>query len=95
MDGWWREGYNGENGWKIGDDQNESDLETQDERDFESLIQVLSESVIPEFYNRDEHGIPHAWLKRIRNAIQTLLSQFSTDRMVGEYVQKYYISKEK
>jgi len=91
MDGWWREGYKGENGWKIGNDHHESDREKQDDYDFESLIQVLSESVIPEFYNRDEHGIPLAWLKRIRNAMQTLLSQFSTDRMVGEYVQKCYI----
>jgi starch phosphorylase len=95
MDGWWREGYNGANGWKIGDDQNDANLDTQDERDFESLIHVLSESVIPEFYNRDKHGIPRTWLKRIRNAMQTLLSQFSTDRMVGEYVQKYYMNKER
>jgi starch phosphorylase len=95
MDGWWREGYNGKNGWKIGDDQNDSDLETQDERDFDGLIHVLSESIIPEFYNQDEHGIPHIWLKRIRNAMQSLLSQFSTDRMVGEYVQKCYINKER
>jgi glycogen phosphorylase len=91
MDGWWREGYNGKNGWNIGDDQNAINSEEQDEYDFESLIKVLSESVIPEFYNRDERGIPHAWVKRIRNAMQTLLSQFSTDRMLGEYIQKYYI----
>jgi alpha-glucan phosphorylase-like protein len=90
MDGWWREGYNGKNGWNIGDDQNEADLETQDERDFESLFNVLTESVIPEFYDRDDRGIPLAWIQRIRNAMQSLLSQFSTDRMVGEYVQKYY-----
>jgi len=94
MDGWWREGYNGENGWKIGDDSNDVDLETQDERDFESLFKLLSESVIPEFYNRDTHGIPRVWLKRIRNAMQTLLSQFSTDRMVGEYAHKYYMDPE-
>lgn len=93
MDGWWREGYNGENGWKIGDDCNDADLETQDERDFESLLQLLTESIIPEFYNRDAHGIPRIWLKRIRNAIQTLLSQFSTDRMVGEYAEKYYLNR--
>ena len=91
MDGWWREGYNGKNGWSIGDDQNETDWEKQDEHDFESLIKVLSESVIPEFYDRDEHGIPHAWLRRIRNAMQVLLSQFSTNRMLGQYIQKYYI----
>jgi glucan phosphorylase len=94
MDGWWREAYNGENGWKIGDDSNDADLETQDERDFESLIQLLTESVIPEFYDRDSQGIPRKWLKRVRNAMQTLISQFSTDRMVGEYVQKYYLKKD-
>jgi glycogen phosphorylase len=93
MDGWWREGYNGTNGWKIGDDQNDVDLETQDERDFESLFQVLSELVIPEFYDRDQNNIPQAWVQRIRNAMRTLLSQFSTDRMVWEYVQKYYIKE--
>jgi glycogen phosphorylase len=95
MDGWWREGYNGENGWKIGVDQNETDLESQDESDFESLIKVLSESVIPEFYDRNEYGIPTRWLKRIRNAMQTLLPEFSTDRMVGEYIKKYYITEER
>jgi starch phosphorylase len=91
MDGWWREGYNGGNGWKIGDDRNGNDLNAQDEHDFESLIQVLSESVIPEFYDRNEHGIPQNWVKRIRNAMQSLVSQFSTNRMVAEYVRKYYI----
>ncbi|RPI04518.1 MAG: alpha-glucan family phosphorylase [Ignavibacteriae bacterium] len=90
MDGWWREGYNGNNGWSIGDDHHVNDLESQDELDFESLVQILSGSVIPEFYDRDDRGIPHAWIKRIRNAMQTLLSQFSSDRMLGEYVQKYY-----
>ena len=91
MDGWWREGYNGNNGWSIGDDHNEIDLEAQDEHDFESLVTILSETVIPEFYHRDDRGIPLAWLERIRNAMQTLLSQFSTDRMVEEYIQKYYL----
>jgi glycogen phosphorylase len=92
MDGWWREGYNGKNGWRIGDDHHESNAEEQDEHDVESLINVLSESVIPEFYDRDERGIPLAWLKRIREAMLTLLSQFSTNRMLGEYIQKYYMN---
>jgi alpha-glucan phosphorylase-like protein len=90
MDGWWREGFNGKNGWKIGDDHNETDRDAQDESDFESLIQVLSKTVIPEFYDRDDRGIPLAWVQRIRDAMQTLLSQFSTNRMLAEYIQKYY-----
>jgi starch phosphorylase len=91
MDGWWREGYNGNNGWKIGDDQNDGSLEYQDESDFNNLVQVLSESVIPEFFDRNEKGIPLKWLKRIRNAMQTLIPRFSTTRMVAEYTKKYYI----
>jgi alpha-glucan phosphorylase-like protein len=90
MDGWWREGFNGKNGWKIGDDHNATDRDAQDESDFESLIQVLSKTVIPEFYDRDDRGIPLAWVQRIRDAMQTLLSQFSTNRMLAEYIQKYY-----
>lgn len=92
MDGWWREGFDGENGWSIGDDQTETDIVAQDELDFTNLVHTLATSVIPEFFERDEHGIPRRWIKRIRNAMQTLLSQFSTDRMVAEYVQKYYLS---
>jgi starch phosphorylase len=91
LDGWWREGYNAENGWSIGDDRAETDIVAQDEYDFKNLVHTLSTSVIPEFFDRDEHGIPRRWLQRIRNAMQTLLSQFSTDRMVAEYVQKYYL----
>jgi starch phosphorylase len=92
MDGWWREGFNGENGWSIGDDRTEADIAAQDEHDFRSLVDALSTRVIPEFFDRDEHGIPRLWLKRVRHAMQTLLSQFSSDRMVAEYVQKYYCS---
>lgn len=90
MDGWWREAYNGKNGWAIGDDQNDSDLEAQDERDFESLRKVLSEEVIPQFYERDEHGVPGAWISRIRNSMSALIPTYSTHRMVAEYVRKYY-----
>ena len=95
MDGWWREGFQGENGWAIGDDVAESNLEEQDERDFENLIGVLSQKVIPEFYARDEHGIPRRWLRRVRNAMQTLIPAFNTDRMVAEYVKKYYTVQER
>ncbi len=92
LDGWWREGHNGQNGWAIGDDSNETDLETQDDRDVQSLYAALRESVIPEFFDRDDHGVPRRWLRRIRQSMMTLISQFSTDRMVAEYVRRYYLS---
>jgi starch phosphorylase len=91
LDGWWREAFNGRNGWAIGDDSSPGDVEAQDEQDFENLLGVLSREVIPEFYERDEHGIPRKWLKRVRNSMRTLLPLFSTDRMLAEYVRKYYM----
>ncbi|MGB2867206.1 MAG: alpha-glucan family phosphorylase [Bacteroidota bacterium] len=95
MDGWWREGFQGDNGWAIGGDVAESNLEEQDERDFEKLIEVLSLHVVPEFYTRDEHGIPRRWIRRIRNAMRTLIPAFNTDRMVAEYVRKYYVVRDR
>ncbi len=91
MDGWWREGYNGKNGWAIGDDSSVPDVDAQDEQDFENLFRALSEEVIPEFFDRDEEGIPRRWIARIRNSMRTLIPAYSTDRMVAEYVKKYYL----
>jgi glucan phosphorylase len=90
MDGWWREACDGTNGWAIGNDRSQADVEAQDEQDFQDLLAVLTKEVIPEFYNRDAHGLPRAWLRRMRNSMRTLIPAFSTDRMVAEYVDKYY-----
>jgi starch phosphorylase len=91
LDGWWREGYGQNNGWAIGDDEQESNLNAQDEKDFENLYDVLAEQIIPEFYDRDSHDIPRKWIQRIRNSMQSLIPVYNTDRMVAEYVKKYYV----
>ncbi|HTP12442.1 MAG TPA: alpha-glucan family phosphorylase, partial [Bacteroidota bacterium] len=91
LDGWWREGYRADNGWAIGDDVQESNLDAQDEKDFELLYAVLKEQVIPEFYDRDSHDIPRKWIQRIRNSMETLVPVYNTDRMLAEYVKKYYL----
>jgi starch phosphorylase len=91
LDGWWREGCKQNNGWAIGDDEQESNLDEQDEKDFECLYKVLAEQVIHEFYDRDEHDIPRNWIQRIRNSMQSLVPVYNTDRMVAEYVKKYYL----
>jgi glycogen phosphorylase len=93
MDGWWREGFNGNNGWSIGEDLSETDLELQDEKDSGSLYRSLTEQVIPEFYRRDTQGIPRAWISRIRSAMRSLVPIYNTDRMVAEYVTRYYVSR--
>ena len=94
LDGWWREAYDGSNGFAIGDDSHPDDLAEQDRRDSENLYHTLTTEVIPEFFDRDADGMPRAWLQRIRRAWVTMAAQFSTDRMVREYAGKYYNHRE-
>ncbi len=93
MDGWWREGYDGTNGFAIGPDSHPDDLEAQDRVDSENLYNVLTKEVIPTYFNRDANGVPREWIKKIRSAMTTLAPQFSTWRMVQEYATKYYTKK--
>jgi starch phosphorylase len=93
MDGWWREGYDGTNGFAIGDDSHPSSIEQQDLQDSANLYRALTEQVIPSFFNRDERGIPRQWLQMIRRAMVTLVPQYNTWRMVQEYTKKYYLTK--
>ena len=91
LDGWWREAYDGTNGFAIGDDSRPSSVAEQDRIDNINLMKVLSERVIPCFYDRDERGIPHNWISMIRRSMATMLPKFTTWRMVQEYVLKYYL----
>jgi len=90
MDGWWREAYDGMNGWKVGEDTTASSEQLQDDLDAASLRAVLENQVIPLFYDRGKDGIPHNLLRRVRHSIATLLPVYNTDRMVAEYAKKYY-----
>jgi starch phosphorylase len=91
LDGWWAEGYNGANGFAIGKGRTHAVDEVQDERDAESLYQVLRNEVIPIYYERDRAGLPRAWIARMKNAIRSLGWRFNADRMVMDYVRHGYI----
>ena len=93
LDGWWREGYDGTNGFAIGGDAHPEDVVEQDRLDSENLYKVLSGEVIPCFYDRDEGGIPRAWISKIRRAMVTLTAKYDTARMVREYTKRYYLTK--
>lgn len=93
MDGWWREGYDGTNGFAIGEDSHADSVEEQDRVDSANLYRALTEEVIPLFYMRDSQGVPRQWLQRVRRAMVTLVPQFTTSRMVMEYTEKYYLTK--
>ena len=96
LDGWWPEGYNGDNGWAIGPEPTGklvTDRPDQDERDREdalSLYTQLEDEVIPTFYDRDENGLPTAWIDMMREAMTGLPAPFSAKRMVLDYVQTMY-----
>ena len=94
LDGWWREGYDGTNGFAIGDDSHPDSIEEQDRRDSENLYTTLTEEVIPCFFNRDANGIPRQWIQKIRRAMVTLVPQFNTWRMAQEYTTRYYLTRE-
>lgn len=93
MDGWWREGYDGTNGFAIGPDSHPDSIEQQDKVDSANTYKVLTEEVIPSFYTRDAQGIPRQWIQKIRRAMVTLAPQFNTWRMVQEYTLRYYLTK--
>ena len=93
LDGWWREGYDGTNGFAIGTDSHPDSVDEQDRLDSEDLYRVLTQEVIPCFYARDAQGIPRRWIAKIRRAMITLVPQYNTWRMVQEYTQKYYLTR--
>lgn len=92
LDGWWREGYNGQNGWAIGQDTDYNDEGLQDRIDAESLYNTLENEIIPLFYQeRSSDGLPGDWIARMKESIRTLAPQFSMRRMVKEYLERMYL----
>ena len=89
LDGWWAEAYDGENGWALPGEE-DPDHGAQDHRDATELHRLLDEEVAREFYDRDESGLPRAWLARVRASLKTNGPAFSATRMVGDYVERMY-----
>lgn len=89
LDGWWLEGYEGDNGFAIGDLSELTPAEA-DRREAESMYRMLAEEVVPRYYDRDEQNIPRAWVAMMKRSIQTLVPLFSSDRMVAEYAERIY-----
>jgi starch phosphorylase len=92
LDGWWAEAYTPEVGWAIGDGREHGDDPSWDAAEAESLYALLEREVIPEFYARDEHGIPRAWVARMRESMARLTPTFSANRAVRQYTEEHYLS---
>jgi len=91
LDGWWAEAYDGRNGFAIGTGETHRSWQVHDERDANSLMRALRDTVIPLYYDRDKDGFPREWIARVKRAIRTLGWRFSADRMVMDYVLRTYI----
>jgi len=91
LDGWWREGYNGNNGWAIGPEIDNGTVEFQNEVDASSLYQLLENQIIPLYYAKPDGKLPLAWLQLMRETIRSITPAFNTHRMVKEYAERLYI----
>jgi starch phosphorylase len=88
LDGWWLEGYDGTNGFAIGNGVDSSN--DVDAGDAESLYRTLEQKVVPLYYDRDSEDLPRKWLRMMKRSITTLGPEFNSDRMVAEYALRIY-----
>ena len=91
LDGWWAEAYSPEVGWALGDGQEHDDDPVWDEAEAKTLYDLLERQVVPEFYTRDQNGIPTAWVARMRESMARLTPRFCANRVVREYTEQYYL----
>jgi starch phosphorylase len=91
LDGWWDEGWTGDNGWAIGGRESLPDEAAQDWADAMDLYRLLEEQVIPQYYALDKNRLPAEWIARVRRSMATTLWRFSTTRMLHEYTEQLYL----
>jgi starch phosphorylase len=91
LDGWWVEGYQGDNGWAIGAGEEYKDTEEQDRIESLLLAEILEDAVMPLFYRRGPDDLPRDWIAMLKASMRSLCPVFNTNRMVEEYVEKAYL----
>ncbi len=90
LDGWWIEGFNGKNGWAFGHEADNGDHDRQDAEDAVALYQLLQDEIVPLFYDRNDSGVPVGWVELMKEAMASCGGEFSSHRMVADYVKKAY-----
>jgi len=91
LDGWWYEGHNGDNGWAIGELPESLDVRQDDAADAESLYRLLEEQIVPLYYDRDQKGIPHGWVRMAKESLRSIVPRYSASRMLKEYTTRMYV----
>ena len=95
LDGWWGEGYNGDNGWAITPHGPQYDSVYRDREEAQELLEILEKQVIPLYYARNGHGYSDGWVKKSKASMKSLIPRFNAQRMVMDYVRKYYAPAKK
>ncbi len=90
LDGWWGEGYDGDNGWAITPHGSEFDAEYRDREEAHDLMDILEKEVIPLYYDRDHKGYSEGWVRKCKASMQSIIPRFNAMRMVMDYVTKLY-----
>jgi starch phosphorylase len=90
LDGWWVEGFNGDNGWAIGAGEEYTDLAYQDDVESRAIYDLLEQEIVPLFYTRSTDDLPRGWIKMMKRSMATVCPVFNTNRMVQEYMEKCY-----
>lgn len=91
LDGWWIEGYKNNSGWSIGKNEYYSSLNHQDNVDSDSIYTTLEKQIVPLYYTTDMNGVPNDWVEKMKASIKVVAPEFSTERMLKDYTNDYYI----
>lgn len=92
LDGWWAEGSDLDTGWAIGGSEEYTDTEEQDQVECEALFNLLEREIVPLYYKRDRSDLPREWIGMMKSAVRKLGAVFNTNRMVGEYAERFYLA---
>jgi len=90
LDGWWGEGYNGENGWAITPHAHNYEAAHRDREEAQELLDLLEKEVVPLYYQRNGHGYSEGWVKLSKSSMKSIMPRFNSQRMVMDYVSRYY-----
>jgi starch phosphorylase len=91
LDGWWEEGYNGSNGWAVGEPGGRGGGEAADAADVIDIYDIIEKKIIPLYYDRGPDGVPHGWVKVMKESIRSSAPRFCGNRMLKEYVDQFYL----
>jgi starch phosphorylase len=91
LDGWWDEGFVGDNGWAIGGRETAADEGAQDWADAQDLYRLLEEEIVPAYYERGADGLPSRWIAQMRRSVASTMWRFSTTRMLEDYTEQLYL----